>query len=187
MEVCAVSLVGIRLSREPLSNLSCFYVKSRTSNTGRASSFVDLCPFKRFFTRGYPRRREMSDQSSTPPLSPRHDLLSNVRTLNNLLTTKLHGDHRLFPDEQALNNAIRAQVKWLRYHRNLNLIANSTGGESILRVKRCLWWLQNMVSEWRDNRAMNAREIVQLVKLRTELEDVQGWKMAINRAWDAVG
>ena len=44
-----------------------------------------------------------------------------------------------------------------------------------------------MVLGWSDDRAIDARERVQLVRLKMELEDVQGWKMALNRAWDTVG
>lgn len=125
--------------------------------------------------------------SSIPALSPRQHLFSEIRALNNLLTTKLHGDHLLFPNEEALNRAVKKQVKSLRYHRDLKLISDFSGGIQDIKVKKCLWWLQSMASLWSDDRTLYRRESVELVRLKADLEDVQGWRMAINRAWDDVG
>lgn len=153
------------------------------------SSPIGPCPAKMMVHRmGSLSNMNRTDPSSSiPALSPRQHLFSEIRALNNLLTTKLHGDHLLFSNEQALNRAVKKQVKSLRYHRDLKLISDFSGGIQDIKVKKCLWWLQSMVSMWRDDRTLDGRESVELVRLKADLEDVQGWRMAINRAWDDVG
>lgn len=59
---------------------------------------------------------------NSPPQGPRRNVLQAIRTLNNLLTAKLHGDHMLFPSEQALNASIKAHIHVLRTHPELHAV-----------------------------------------------------------------
>lgn len=59
---------------------------------------------------------------NSPPQSPRQNVLQIIRTLNNLLAAKLHGDHILVPSEQALNASIKAHIHVLRTHADLHAV-----------------------------------------------------------------
>ena len=110
-----------------------------------------------------------------PQPSPCQDVPHAIHTLNNLLTIKLHGDHLIFPSEQPLNASIRGHVRFLKTHWEFGCFEQ----EYSSRFRIHLWLLESMVAKWNDVRPLNVRESVELVRLRTELEDAAGWRVAV--------
>lgn len=129
-----------------------------------------------------------SPTSTRSVLTQCQDIAPSIRALNNLLTTKLHGDHLLFPNEQALNESIRSLVIYVKTHQDMYSVSTPFQVRFVLPFTIHLWLLEIMVSEWSDERALDGHESVGLVRLRDELEDTPAWRKAVSRVWgeDAV-
>ena len=121
---------------------------------------------------------------NNPQPSPRQSVFRAIRNLNNLLTAKLHGEDILFPSEQAFNELIKEKIRFLKTHPDLHSVFRRFKQEYGSWFKIHLWLLENMVAEWNDVRPLNVREAVELLRLRTELEDADGWRMALSGVCD---
>ena len=117
-------------------------------------------------------------------LSPRQSVLQAIRALNDLLTTKLRGEDLLFPSEQALKASIKQHIHGLKTHPDLHSVFRRFKQEYSSCFKIHLWLLENMVAEWNSVRPLNVREGVELVRLRGELEDADGWRVAVSGVRD---
>ena len=121
---------------------------------------------------------------NNPQLSPRQSVFQAIRSLNDLLTTKLHGEHLLFPSEKALNASIKERIHYVNRHPDLHSVFRRCKQEYSSWFKIHLWLLENMVAAWNDVGPLNVQEGAELVRLRTELEDADGWRMAVSRICD---
>ena len=121
---------------------------------------------------------------NNPQLSPRQSVFQAIRSLNDLLTTKLRGEHLLFPSEQALNASIKERIVYLKTHPDLHSVFRRFKQEYSSWFRIHLWLVENMVAAWNDVRPLNVGEGAELVRLRTELEDADGWRMALSRVRD---
>ncbi|CAF9912131.1 MAG: hypothetical protein HETSPECPRED_000842 [Heterodermia speciosa] len=115
--------------------------------------------------------------------SPRQRVRQIIRALDNLLTTKLQGDH-CFSSEQALNVSIKTHIHSLKVDPDLHSVFRRFKQEYSSWFKIHLWLLENMVAEWSDAEQLNFQEGVELVRLRTELEDADGWRQAVRSVRD---
>ena len=120
---------------------------------------------------------------SSTQSSPRQRVRQVIRALDNLLTIKLQGYHR-FSSEQALNASIKAHIHSLKVHPDLHSVFRRFKQEYSSWFKIHLWLLENMVAEWSDVEKLNVLEGVELVRLRTELEDADGWRQSVRSVRD---
>lgn len=117
-----------------------------------------------------------------PTTTPCQELVNGIQQLNDFLIAKADGKPRDSLEEKELNDAIKTQIQFIYTHHDFLFITPSTREARTLRVN--FWRLENMVSTWSDEKELNEQQCAELLSIKAQLEETEGWRVALSGAWN---